>query len=256
MLPQFGIINMNGRLYDPVLGRMLSPDNHIQMPDFTQNFNRYSYVLNNPLKYTDPTGEKWWHWVLGDILTGGLLTATATTTAAVGFSGYGSFVATMLPTVAATAYTVTPSLTATYDIFADLGDWSRTKNSFQIANVWFRADKDKNVFGQIEQVTARFAPRDHLATLSGNTLANYHNIKGDVESVEGFHGATVVNLYEDKIESLAYTVGPYIVGDIDNVGIYYDEDNHLTRQSSLLIHEYGHYLQGRMGHDSIYYWRY
>ncbi len=36
---------------------MLSPDNYIQMPDFTQNFNRYSYVLNNPLKYTDPSGE-------------------------------------------------------------------------------------------------------------------------------------------------------------------------------------------------------
>ena len=57
MLPQFGIINMNGRLYDPILGRMLSPDNYIQAPDFTQNFNRYSYVLNNPLKYTDPSGE-------------------------------------------------------------------------------------------------------------------------------------------------------------------------------------------------------
>ncbi|MCD4792171.1 MAG: RHS repeat-associated core domain-containing protein [Bacteroidales bacterium] len=57
MLPQFGIINMNGRLYDPALGRMLSPDNYIQMPDFTQNFNRYSYVLNNPLKYVDPNGE-------------------------------------------------------------------------------------------------------------------------------------------------------------------------------------------------------
>ncbi|NOZ33948.1 MAG: hypothetical protein GXO80_01440 [Chlorobi bacterium] len=56
-LTHFGIINMNGRLYDPVLGRFLSPDNYVQAPDFTQNFNRYSYVLNNPLKYTDPSGE-------------------------------------------------------------------------------------------------------------------------------------------------------------------------------------------------------
>ncbi len=60
MLPTFALINMNGRLYDPVLGRMLSPDNYIQLPDFTQNFNRYSYVLNNPLKYTDPSGEIVW----------------------------------------------------------------------------------------------------------------------------------------------------------------------------------------------------
>ena len=60
MLPEFGLINMNGRLYDPILGRFLSPDNYVQMPDFSQSFNRYSYCLNNPLKYTDPSGEFWW----------------------------------------------------------------------------------------------------------------------------------------------------------------------------------------------------
>jgi RHS repeat-associated protein len=49
--------NMNGRLYDPVIGRFFSPDNFVQMPECTQGYNRYSYALNNPLKYTDPTGE-------------------------------------------------------------------------------------------------------------------------------------------------------------------------------------------------------
>ena len=57
MLSEFDIINMNGRLYDPVLGRFFSPDNYVQMPDNSQNFNRYSYCLNNPLKYTDPSGN-------------------------------------------------------------------------------------------------------------------------------------------------------------------------------------------------------
>lgn len=57
MLNEFGIINMNGRLYDPILGRFFSPDNYVQLPDNSQNFNRYSYCLNNPLKYTDPSGE-------------------------------------------------------------------------------------------------------------------------------------------------------------------------------------------------------
>lgn len=57
MLPEVGLINMEGRLYDPVIARFLSPDNYVQMPDYTQSFNRYSYCINNPLKYTDPSGE-------------------------------------------------------------------------------------------------------------------------------------------------------------------------------------------------------
>ena len=55
--PYLKIINMNGRLYDPVIGRFFSPDNFVQIPEFSQSFNRYSYCLNNPLKYTDPSGE-------------------------------------------------------------------------------------------------------------------------------------------------------------------------------------------------------
>ncbi|MES2560982.1 MAG: FG-GAP-like repeat-containing protein [Bacteroidota bacterium] len=56
-LEDFGLINMNARLYDPLLGRMLSPDNFIQAPQYSQNLNRYSYAFNNPLKYTDPSGN-------------------------------------------------------------------------------------------------------------------------------------------------------------------------------------------------------
>ena len=59
-LPYFGLINMNARLYDPALGRFLSPDPYVQAPDFTQSFNRYSYCMNNPLKFTDPDGEIAW----------------------------------------------------------------------------------------------------------------------------------------------------------------------------------------------------
>lgn len=46
-----------GRLYDPVIARFFSPDNFVQAPEFTQSYNRYSYCLNNPLQYTDPSGE-------------------------------------------------------------------------------------------------------------------------------------------------------------------------------------------------------
>ena len=56
-LDMFGLINMNARLYDPLLGRFLSPDPIVQAPEFTQSFNGYTYALNNPLAYTDPNGE-------------------------------------------------------------------------------------------------------------------------------------------------------------------------------------------------------
>ncbi|MDP3462798.1 MAG: RHS repeat-associated core domain-containing protein, partial [Bacteroidales bacterium] len=57
-LDGFQLINMNGRLYDPVVSRMLSPDNYVQSPDFSQSFNRYTYSQNNPLTLIDPTGEQ------------------------------------------------------------------------------------------------------------------------------------------------------------------------------------------------------
>ncbi|MDD2387230.1 MAG: hypothetical protein PHP52_10665, partial [Bacteroidales bacterium] len=57
MLPEFGLINMNGRLYDPVIARVLSPDNNVQNPNNPQNYNRYSYCYNNPLVYVDPDGD-------------------------------------------------------------------------------------------------------------------------------------------------------------------------------------------------------
>lgn len=65
----FGLINMNGRMYDPYTSMFLSPDNYIQAPDNSQSFNRYAYCLNNPLKYTDPSGEAW-HLAIGAALGG------------------------------------------------------------------------------------------------------------------------------------------------------------------------------------------
>jgi RHS repeat-associated protein len=55
-IDKLGVINMNGRMYDPAIGLFLSPDIIIQNPDLSINYNRYSYTLNNPLKYIDPSG--------------------------------------------------------------------------------------------------------------------------------------------------------------------------------------------------------
>jgi len=61
------LYDYNARFYSPALGRFLSPDTIVPSPgnpshgDFlrSQSLNRYAYVLNNPLRYTDPTGHAW-----------------------------------------------------------------------------------------------------------------------------------------------------------------------------------------------------
>jgi len=64
---------MNGRIYDPLLGRFLSADLQVQFPGDLQNFNRYSYVHNTPLRFTAPSGfgiiDEWmrgtgWCWTI------------------------------------------------------------------------------------------------------------------------------------------------------------------------------------------------
>ncbi len=56
MVDALGIIHMNGRIYDPKIGRFLQADPFIQAATNTQSYNRYAYVFNNPLNATDPSG--------------------------------------------------------------------------------------------------------------------------------------------------------------------------------------------------------
>jgi RHS repeat-associated protein len=50
------LVHMNGRVYDPAIGRFLSADPFIDCAGSTQGWNRYSYVKNSPLAFTDPGG--------------------------------------------------------------------------------------------------------------------------------------------------------------------------------------------------------
>jgi RHS repeat-associated protein len=57
MLDDLGLVHMNGRIYDPLLGRFQSADAVVQFPGNLQSYNRYSYVQNHPLTLVDPTGH-------------------------------------------------------------------------------------------------------------------------------------------------------------------------------------------------------
>lgn len=55
-LDDMDLVHMNGRVYDPLIARFLSPDPNVFYPENPQDYNRYSYVWNNPLSLTDPDG--------------------------------------------------------------------------------------------------------------------------------------------------------------------------------------------------------
>jgi RHS repeat-associated protein len=94
-LDDLGLVHMNGRVYDPGLGRFLSADPFVQAPTETQNFNRYSYVLNNPLSLTDPSGfnflNNFGSWLTDNLGTTGAQIVIATLSVAVGYATAGLF---------------------------------------------------------------------------------------------------------------------------------------------------------------------
>ena len=77
MLDEVGVIHMNGRIYDPKIARFLQADPFIQSPTNTQSLNRYSYVLNNPLNATDPSG--YFVFTLASVITSVLAAAEVIT---------------------------------------------------------------------------------------------------------------------------------------------------------------------------------
>jgi RHS repeat-associated protein len=64
-----GLVHLNGRVYDPLIGRMMSADPTVPDPLNPQSYNRYSYVGNDPLTFTDPSGFSWLSGFFHDIAT-------------------------------------------------------------------------------------------------------------------------------------------------------------------------------------------
>ena len=212
-LPWFGLINMNARLYDPLLGRFLQPDPYVQDPDGTQNFNRYSYALNNPLRYTDESGE-----IIGTIIT------VAIQVSLVLYKGIIQpyFVGFDDPAKAGRMCG---------DAWRNCGN--RIWNAVKIDYGLIVTDSHLSAKERVNEFKSRFTD-EWKQTLVGYIASHYKNNTGDVKSVSYYGGATVLETYSDGWG--AVTFGNYIMG---QNGITADPTNYLFQ------HEYGHYLQSK-----------
>ena len=176
---RFGIINMNARLYDPVIGRFFSPDPQVQSPYSTQGFNRYSYCGNNPVMFTDPDGELFGTWLLSFIH---------------GFFSTGE-------NRWGTAWNTANRIVG---------------NEIKIIGGLFASDPNKSFLGQLWEVASRFtwqAPQ----TLIGFALSQFANASewmgftnGGIQSIDYLYGATVVSYNVGGWG--AVTLGNYING--------------------------------------------
>jgi RHS repeat-associated protein len=174
-LDAFGLIHMNGRVYDPTLGRFIQPDPMLDAG--IQGLNRYSYVLNNPLSLTDPSG----YLSLGQILrtvvavaitvyTGGWAAgywgAALTTTQAFGVVVAGGFAA-----GAVQSGTLKGGLQGAFSaaIFFGIGSYFDQANS---ASSWARTGDKLNTIGRVSKIVAHGAAGGIMSDLQGGKFAH------------------------------------------------------------------------------------
>lgn len=210
------VINMNGRLYDPLIGRMFSPDPLIGDEYNSQSYNKYSYVMNNPLKYTDPTGN---------LFVG----ATSTVVLELGRTIFER---------GGLEFWHRNNFNNAWARFDPGNEGTISNNAWKIDHGMFAWTDNKTVAGNLVSILSRFTWESQQVEW-GKTFAHMRNNFGQVQNVEYYEGATIVNRVNEE-DNIAWgsTVGNYIhtqnIGDVDGY----------TNQ--LLRHEYGHSIQSRI----------
>lgn len=119
-LDEVGVIHMNGRVYDPLIGRFMSAAPFVQSPGNLQSYNRYAYVMNNPLAFTDPSGYISWKSITKVVKVAAVIAVAYYTGGAVaGSLGFGG--ATAGSAIAAATTGATATLTSAMAVGASMG---------------------------------------------------------------------------------------------------------------------------------------
>lgn len=242
-----GITHMNGRIYDPKLKSFLSPDNFIQNPYDTQNFNRYGYVLNNPLSYTDTSGE-FFELLFG---LGNLRSRIKSGSVNNFWDGLGAFAQGFLTGAISKPFStalVNPLNSA--GTLIGLGEgiagkgWGKFNNSIDLFMGNFYLDENRTFFGGVLQGVSRHSWESPQTTM-GSFYSNYRNIVNQVDRVEYFGGATFA-INENSSRRFGISMGSFINIDIRGT---LNKENHplgwMYSEDGLFWHEYGHTFQSQ-----------
>ncbi len=198
--------DFHARFYDPQLGRWFAPD------PAEQFHNPYLAMGNNPVMYVDPDGE-----FIGTVVTTIFdFYRTGFTKGGFEFWNWNK-----------------PHFRDAWREFDPSAKWSRSNKAIQIDLGLFRTDNSRSDARRGLELFSRFTwqlPQ----TFAGNFIAHGLNISGNVNEVNYFGGATVL---DSDFEGGAFTVGNYIMGPN---GFKPDFRDHL------FVHEYGHYLQSQI----------
>ncbi|MBI4648813.1 MAG: hypothetical protein HY738_20040, partial [Bacteroidia bacterium] len=239
MLPHFVLINMNGRMYDPVLGRMLSPDNFVQSPNNPQNYNRYAYAMNNPLKYTDPDGE--------------FIIAPITFTI--------DFLATVFVKGGIDPWNTKENRQAAWKEFDPTAEWSKTNKALKLdwglvrsqALTWGYWDKSATGFEWGTQFLWKLTGSEALQTSVGFTFTHLENIGNNVEDVGYYEDRVAVRLDEDgsilaSFGARGASHGHFFFGEGMATG-----PGDIEHDVDLFWHEFGHTYQSRVTGPTYYF---
>ena len=257
-LDEMGLINMNGRMYDPDLGRFLSPDPFIQSPSNPQNYNRYSYCLNNPLKFTDPSGESVtaivaislfacgmtnlfiqvnnniinsFEEALNALVGGAAAGLSDASSWALAFAGVasGTPLGVLLGHGVLLGKRISFDATLVNSIFHPI-------NTAKILLGRYYTDEKGSAWDQFLQGLGRFT-WEGPQTWAGYNWSQIRNLKGDVDVVDYLGGATFC--IKENGSSGSVSLGSYINADLR--GSY---EGSITKHP-VLMHEYGHTFDSR-----------
>ena len=271
-IPGTDLIDMNGRVYDCTTATFLTCDPYVQDPGNWLNHNPYTYCLNNPLKYTDPSGEIWWlvpafcaavfgtgnllaHIDRGDVGSFGEGLKFFGQGALAGFA-LGSLwqFSPSIPIVGEGLHSLLTKYAFAQGLFTGVG-----LASGAVASLWqgpeafvhsvkmaygnFYLDEN-SFFGGILQGISRHS-WEMLQTLLGHGYSQIRNVIAPVDRVDYMAGATFVTHDKSSTRS-GITLGNYI-------NIKYEKEVRgdfdafvTTEESGIFLHEYGHMIDSRL----------